>query len=59
MRLLSKARYADHGTAVNRSSNPVSLGVQCLGFTVLTAFFVGLAFGALKALLGPPSDDRA
>jgi hypothetical protein len=41
------------------SSNPVSLGVQCLGFTLLTTIFVGLAYGALKALLGLASDDRA
>jgi hypothetical protein len=41
------------------SSNPVSLGVQCLGFTVLIALFVGLAYCTLKALFGRPSDDRA
>ena len=41
------------------SSNPVSLAVQCLGFTVLIALFVGLAYCALKALFGRPSDDRA
>ena len=41
------------------SSNPVSLGVQCLGFTLLITIFVGLAYCALKALMGRPSDDRA
>lgn len=41
------------------SSNPVSLGVQCLGFTLLITIFVGLGYGAMKALLGPSSEDRA
>lgn len=41
------------------SSNPVSLGVQCLGSSLLTTFFVGLAYGAVKALLGPATEDRA
>lgn len=41
------------------SSNPVSLGFQCLGFTLLITIFVGLGYGALKALLGPSSGDRA
>lgn len=41
------------------SSNPVSLAVQCLGMTLLTTIFVGLAYGALKALLGLASDDQA
>lgn len=41
------------------SSNPVSLGVQCLGFTVLMTIFVGVAYGALKMLLGQTSDDKA
>jgi hypothetical protein len=40
------------------STNPVSLGVQCLGFTLLTTIFVGLAYGALKALRGLVRDDR-
>jgi hypothetical protein len=41
------------------SSNPVSLGVQCLGFTLLTTIFVGLAYGAVKSLMGTANDDRA
>jgi hypothetical protein len=41
------------------SSNPVSLGVQCLAITLLTTILVGLAYGALKLLMGPASDDRA
>ena len=41
------------------SSNPVSLGVQCLGFTLLTTIFVSLAYGALKALRGRASGDQA
>lgn len=41
------------------SSNPVSLGVQSVGFTLLTTIFLGLAYGALKALSGWGSDDRA
>ena len=40
------------------SANPVSLGVQCLGITLLTTIFLGVAYGALKALLGRPGDDR-
>jgi hypothetical protein len=40
------------------STNPVSLSVQCLGFTLLTTIFVGLAYGALKALLGLARVDR-
>lgn len=39
------------------SSNPVSLGVQCLGITLLTTIFLGVAYGALKALLGRASDQ--
>ncbi|WP_143067901.1 hypothetical protein [Duganella sp. CF517] len=41
------------------SSNPVSLGVQCLGFTLLMTIFVGLAYGALKLLMGSANDDPA
>ena len=41
------------------SSNPVSLGAQCLGFTLLATIFVGVAYGALKVLLGRASDERA
>jgi hypothetical protein len=36
----------------------MSLGVQCLGMTLLTTIFVGVAYGALKLLMGPASDDR-
>jgi len=41
------------------SSNPGSLGVQCAGLALLTTIFVGLAYGAVKALPGLASDDRA
>lgn len=41
------------------SSHPVSLFVQCVGCTLLITIFVGLAYGALKALGGPESDDQA
>lgn len=41
------------------SSNPVSLGAQCLGFTLLTTIFVALGYQSLKVLLGPASDDQA
>lgn len=41
------------------SSNPVSLGAQCLGFTLLTTIFVALGYRSLKVLLGPASDDQA
>jgi len=41
------------------SSNPVSMGVECLGYTLITTILVGLAYGSLKALLGRASDDRA
>jgi hypothetical protein len=40
------------------SSNPVSLGVQCLGFTLLMTSFMGVAYGALKMLLGRASDEK-
>jgi hypothetical protein len=40
------------------SSNPVSLGVQCLGFTLMITTFMGMAYGALKMLLGRTSDER-
>lgn len=40
------------------SSNPWSLGVQCLGTMLLTATFTGSAYAALKALLGVGGDER-
>jgi len=41
------------------SSNPVSLGAQCMGSMLLTTIFLGVAYGRLQALLGRASDDRA
>ena len=41
------------------STNPVSLGAQCLGSALLGTIFVGVAYGRLQALIGRASDDRA
>lgn len=41
------------------SSNPWSLVAECLGSALLTTIFVGMAYQALKALLGLAKDERA